>query len=183
MIRSLGLRAPVLVGQSYGGMMAADLAAHFPGAFSKLVLLDPIGLWRDDAPIPLMEFTSAMPDRQAAFLFHDPQCAAARALFTPPDDVEAAIAGGSAIVWALGCTGKFFWPIADHGLGKRLFRIAIPTLVVWGAQDTLVPPLYAQEFARGIRNSRVSIIENAGHVPQMEQTDATFAAVSAFLAS
>jgi pimeloyl-ACP methyl ester carboxylesterase len=35
------------VGQAYGGMVAADLAANFPPLFSRLVLLSPLGLWRD----------------------------------------------------------------------------------------------------------------------------------------
>ena len=39
-----------LVGSSFGGMLACELQATFPGMFGKLVVLDPIGLWRDDAP-------------------------------------------------------------------------------------------------------------------------------------
>jgi len=45
----LGLERPVAIGQSFGGMVAADLAASFPRLFSALVLLSPLGLWRDDA--------------------------------------------------------------------------------------------------------------------------------------
>lgn len=50
LLRALGLDRPTAVGQSYGGMVAADLAANFPQLFSRLVLLSPAGLWRDDAP-------------------------------------------------------------------------------------------------------------------------------------
>lgn len=50
-VRALGLHKPVVVGQSFGGMLAAELAAAFPELPSKVVLLDPIGLWRDDLPI------------------------------------------------------------------------------------------------------------------------------------
>ena len=51
-IRGLGLaQAPVAIGQSFGGMLAAELAAHYPDLFSRLVLLDPIGLWHPDAPL------------------------------------------------------------------------------------------------------------------------------------
>jgi pimeloyl-ACP methyl ester carboxylesterase len=85
------------------------------------------------------------------------------------------------MVWALGCTGKFFWPIADHGLAGRLHRVTAPTLVVWGREDALVPVVYADEFAKRIRHSRVVLIDKAGHIPQMEQTEPTLAAVEEFL--
>jgi pimeloyl-ACP methyl ester carboxylesterase len=52
LLRGLGLDRPAAVGQAYGGMVAADLAANFPLLFSRLVPLSPLGLWRDDAPIP-----------------------------------------------------------------------------------------------------------------------------------
>ena len=52
---------------------------------------------------------------------------------------------------------------------KRLRRIKADTLVLWGAQDALVPPSYAAEFAAMIPGARVEMIQSAGHVPQIEQ--------------
>lgn len=181
LFRELGLNKPVLMGQSYGGMMAADLAAIFPDSVSKLVLLDAIGLWRDDAPIPLVQLASSMPDKLPAFLFHDVNGEGARSLFTPLPDAESNIKAGASFVWALGCTGKFFWPIADYGLGKRLHRVKAPTLIVWGKQDALVPVVYAQEFAQRIAGSKLAVIDNCGHIPQLEQPAETLAHVKEFL--
>ena len=48
----LGLDAPAVIGHSFGGMVAAEIAATNPERVSKLVLIDPIGLWRDDHRIP-----------------------------------------------------------------------------------------------------------------------------------
>ena len=62
-IGKLGLDRPAAIGQSFGGMVAADLAATFPQLFSRLVLLSPIGLWRDDAPIPLMQMVAGPPEQ------------------------------------------------------------------------------------------------------------------------
>ena len=181
LVRSLVDGPATVVGQSYGGMLAADLAAVFPDRVGRLVLLDPIGLWRDDAPIPLVELCASGPEELASYLFHDPGCDAAKAMFTPPDDPEVAVTATAAMVWALGCTGKFFWPIADHGLARRLYRVTAPTLVVWGREDALVPVAYAEEFAARIPQSQVVVIDDAGHIPQLEQTEATAAAVEAFL--
>lgn len=182
LLRALELDKPVLMGQSYGGMMAADLAAIFPDRVGKLIVLDPIGLWRDDAPIPLVKLVSAMPPQIPPMLFHDVNCEGARSLFTPSPDPEVNVKGGAAFVWALGCTGKFFWPIADHGLSRRLHRIAAPTLIVWGMQDALVPVLYAEEFRKGIAGARIVLIDHCGHIPQLEQPVETLAHIREFLA-
>jgi pimeloyl-ACP methyl ester carboxylesterase len=66
-----------------------------------------------------------------------------------------------AFTWSLACTGKFVWPIPDKGLKKRLHRIAAPTLVVWGEHDSLVPTVYAQEFASRIPDARVELVSEA----------------------
>jgi pimeloyl-ACP methyl ester carboxylesterase len=87
------------------------------------------------------------------------------------------------MVWSLGCTGKFFWPIADYGLAKRLYRIKAPTLVIWGQQDALVPVVYAEEFGRRIARCQVVLIDQCGHIPQVERTKETLEATNAFLAS
>ena len=49
-IRALGIEGAPVVGQSFGGMLALELAAHFPSLFGRVVVLDPIGLWLDDHP-------------------------------------------------------------------------------------------------------------------------------------
>ena len=178
-IRGLDIGTPVLVGQSFGGMLAAELAAAYPDRFAKLVVLDPIGLWRDDMPVA--NWITAPPTALPALLFADPAGEAALAMLTPASDPEEAIAAGSGMVWALGCTGKFVWPIPEKGLERRLHRISAPTLIVWGEEDRLVSASYADEFAAGIRDSRVVLIPGAGHIPQVEQTEITYKHVDEFL--
>ncbi|WP_197651792.1 alpha/beta fold hydrolase [Carbonactinospora thermoautotrophica] len=178
-IRRLGLVRPVLVGQSFGGMLAAELAAYFPALPEKLVLLAPIGLWRDDAPVA--NWIATPPDQLPALLFHDPAGAAAQLMLKLPEDPEAARAATAGLVWAFGCTGKFTWPIPDRGLRNRLHRVTASTLIVWGRQDRLIPVSYADEFAVLITDSRVVVIDDCGHIPQVEQFEQTVAAVDAFL--
>jgi pimeloyl-ACP methyl ester carboxylesterase len=81
----------------------------------------------------------------------------------------------------MACTGKFVWPIPDKGLKKRIHRIAAPTLLVWGKQDRLVPPVYAEAFASRIANARVELVDRAGHIPQLEQFAQVSEAIQAFL--
>ncbi|MSQ20259.1 MAG: alpha/beta hydrolase [Betaproteobacteria bacterium] len=179
-IRKLGLNGtPILMGQSFGGMLAAELAAHFPAMFKKLVLFDPIGLRREG--LPITNWMTTPPPALAALLFKDTSHPAAKAMFTPPADPEAAANGTAALVWALGCTGKFVWPIADKGLRKRLHRVTAPTLVIWGEDDALISSGYAKEFGNAIKGSRVEVIPNCGHIPQLEQGETALKLVNAFL--
>lgn len=180
-IRALGLERPVAVGESFGGMVACELAAHFPALFSRLVLFAPIGLWLDEHPVA--NWVAAAPEEIPALLFHDPAGEAARAASALPDDGDAAVAAIAATAWAIGCTSKFVWPIPDKGLAKRLHRVVTPTLVVWGRQDALVPSAYAAEFGRRLAGSRVEVLEDCGHIPRVEQPEKTFALVREFLGS
>jgi pimeloyl-ACP methyl ester carboxylesterase len=81
----------------------------------------------------------------------------------------------------LASAGKFLWPIPDKGLKKRLHRLKMPTLVVWGASDGLIPTAYADAFRAAIPSSRVTILNGAGHLPMLEQREAFVDSVVRFL--
>jgi pimeloyl-ACP methyl ester carboxylesterase len=100
------------------------------------------------------------------------------ALPDDPDQIPKAIAQTA---WNIGCTTKFAWPIADHGLARRLHRISVPTLVVWGRDDALVPVAYAEEFATRIEGSRLEVLEDCGHAMQGDQPEQLFDLLAEFL--
>src|SRR5271166_4934300 len=125
-LEALGLRSVPVIGHSFGGMLAAELAAHNPGRVSKLVLMCPIGLWRDDVPIPNWMIVTPASDL-VKYLLYEPDGPLAKQMFGTPD-AEAQIR----MIWSMACTGKFIWPIPDKGLKKRIHRIQAPTLVLWG---------------------------------------------------
>jgi pimeloyl-ACP methyl ester carboxylesterase len=179
MIRAFGLDGAPVIGQSFGGMLACELAAHFPALFSRLVLLAPIGLWLDEHPVA--NWVALAPQDLPGLLFHQPEGEVAQVMFKPPDDPEAAIATIIGLTWATGCISKFVWPVPDKGLAKRIHRIVAPTLVVWGKQDALISSAYAAEFGRLIPHSRVEILDQCGHIPQLEQAEQTMQLVREFL--
>ena len=181
LIDRLDLGAPALVGHSYGGMLAAELAAAFPERCRKLVLIDPLGLWRDDLPVRNWMVMSDA-ERRDAF-FADPKGEAAQKFFTLPNEPQARVAAQVGFVWSQACTGKFVWPIPDKGLKKHIHRIAAPTLIVWGKADGLIAAAYAEEFARRIARARVELIDGAGHLPQLEKPDKVARLVQEFLAA
>jgi pimeloyl-ACP methyl ester carboxylesterase len=77
---------------------------------------------------------------------------------------------------------QFIWPLPDKGLRKRLYRLRAPTLLVWGAQDRLVDPVYGQAFLAAIADARLEVVAGAGHLPQLEQQEVVAALVADFLA-
>ena len=180
LLEQLGLAAPALVGHSFGGLVAAEVAAASPKSVGKLVLIDPVGLWRDDLPVKNWMLLS--PDARKRLLFADPEGEAARRFFEVPSDPDARVDTLSQFNWALACTGKFVWPIADRGLKNRIHRIAARTLIVWGERDGIIAPAYAQDFAQRIAGARAEIVADAAHLPHLEQPEAVLKAVRGFVA-
>jgi len=180
-LEALNLPSVPLVGASFGGMMACEVAAHRPDRVSRMVLLDPIGLWRDDAPVaPYMVMS---PEKLVATLYKDLSSEPVKKALQMPEDPDALATVIADLVWALGATGKFVWPIPDKGLKKRMHRIKAKALIVWGEDDALVSSVYANEFAQRIANSRVEIIKDCGHVPQVERLEILRPLVANFLAA
>jgi pimeloyl-ACP methyl ester carboxylesterase len=167
LLDALGLERAALVGHSFGAMVACELAAAYPRRARGLVLIDPIGLWREAAPI--VNWMMLNPADLPAHIFSEPKGEAAQRLLGAPDDENAG--ARLRLMWAMGATGKFIWPLPDKGLKKRIHRVKASTLLVWGKEDRLVPPSYADEFARCIPGARVQTVERAGHAPHLERPE------------
>ena len=174
----LELEQAVLVGHSFGGMVACEVAAASPRRVRQLVLIDPIGFWRDADPV--VNWMALDPPEIRRRLFRDPESEAARRVFGDAEDQAAAAAARVRLTWAMGATGKFIWPIPDKGLKKRIHRVKAPALVLWGKDDRLVPPVYADEFTQRLPGARLQMVEQAGHAPHLEQPDAVARIVREF---
>jgi pimeloyl-ACP methyl ester carboxylesterase len=177
----LGIASAHVVGHSMGGMLAAELAAVDSHRVKKLVLVCPAGFWRDENPIP--DFFSMDLGDLAASLFHDPKSPLAQMFTAIPEDAERLAEMYVERTKRLTQASKFLWPLPDRGLKKRAWRIAAPTLLLWGASDRLIPPVYAQEFTSRIKQARTQTIKEAGHMVMYEQPEAFVKAVNDFLES
>lgn len=183
LLDGLGLERAILMGQSMGGMLACELAAQRKRQIDKLVLFAPIGLWREDAPYTVADWCVPGPEELPAVLFHrldEPRVR--KRLAMPTDEKQAALALVH-LTWTLGCTSKIVWPIPDKGLDRRIHRVAAKTLIVWGENDRLIPPVYANEFRRALRDAEVCMIPECGHDPLLEQCEIVSEKVGAFLAA
>lgn len=168
-----------LIGHSLGGMFAAELAAVQPGRFTKLVLIGPLGLWREAYPVP--DFFTYDPGATARGLFADPEHPVAASIARPPTEGDELIAYHLERAKSLATSAKYLWPIPNRGLSKRLHRVGMPTLLVWGEHDSICPPRYADDFRALIPQARLELISGAAHLPQVEQPERTAELVGAFL--
>jgi pimeloyl-ACP methyl ester carboxylesterase len=171
LLDTLRLDAVTVIGHSFGAMIAAELAAHVPRRVGRLVLISPIGLWRDDYPVADL-FARPYPEVPDLLYAEVPPPPA-----DAPLDVEAIVS----LVHGLATMAKFLWPIPDRGLRSRLRRISAPTLVIFGEKDAFVPPIYADDFVAAIGTARHHRIPGAGHMAPVERPDETLAAIRAFL--
>jgi pimeloyl-ACP methyl ester carboxylesterase len=164
-----------------GGMIAAEMACIANQSVAKLALIGSAGLWLDAHPIP--DLFSMLPFELAAVLFADPKSGekflTAGVDFSNPDALQQFLVTNSR---RLGTAGKILFPIPNRRLSKRLYRLTAPTLLLWGAQDKLIPPVYAKRWQELVPHARLALIEAAGHMVPYEQPDATAAELERFLA-
>ena len=170
LIDHLALQGFSLIGHSFGAMVAAEIAAHFPGRAERLTLLAPFGLWNDAYPVADI---FAMPYTQMdEILWHDQSARERFARKAATDaDVKEAAAQMVKLAGSLTAVTKFVWPIPDRGLRRRLPRIACQTLVLFGGEDRVISPRYADDFKAGLRDGQTAVIAGAGHMLPYEKPE------------
>ena len=173
LLGALGLEGiPVnLVGSSFGGWIAAELAHRYPRQVARLVLIDAAGLWLDEAP--MQEMFGNTPDVLAKLIFHDQQHPLAMAMAALIDVTQLPEELILTQVKAMEALAKVSWNPYFHNpkLERRLDRITAKTLVIWGRQDGLIPLAHGERYAARIPDARLEIIDRCGHLPVIEQPD------------
>jgi pimeloyl-ACP methyl ester carboxylesterase len=176
---ALGLDRPHVVGASFGGWIAAELAVHSPHRIGSLTLLSAAGLRLPEHPVT--DLFLLPPARLMATLFHNPPPAAPA---PPPDaapDIDAIIAAYREAT----SLARFSWVpfLSDPKLERRLRRITAPTLVVAPSDDRLIPVEHAKRYAATIPGAAYAEVADCGHAMYFERPEAFAAVVTRFLAS
>lgn len=165
----LGLDAYAVVGASFGGWIAAELAVRRLPGLERLVLIDAVGIRVGGIEDRDIADVFALPHAEIARrLFHDPEIARVELDFSTrsDDELEMIARGREALA-------RYAWQPFLHNprLRARLHRIAVPTLVAWGASDGIVAPDYGRAYAEAIPGARFELIERAGHLPHVERPE------------
>jgi pimeloyl-ACP methyl ester carboxylesterase len=180
LLAALGIDRCSVVGSSLGGWLAADLATIEPGRVEKLVLVGAAGLRVEGVPVP-DTFTLGA-EALADVLFHDEDARArAREQARGLDGEPAAMATflQNRITTAHLAWNPYFH---DPKLPQRLHRVQAPALLIWGSEDRVFPPAYAEAWSALLPDARIVLVEGAGHLPQAEQPERFAELVDAFLA-
>jgi pimeloyl-ACP methyl ester carboxylesterase len=168
----------VVIGASLGGWIAAEMAVKCADRLVGLVLVAPLGIKvgdRETRDIP--DIFALHPDEVLRLQYRDPARAAVD---------TAKLADHQLIVIARNreATAQYAWEPYFHNpkLRRRLRRIPVPTLLLWGADDRFVTAdYYGAAYRAAIPGARLETIERAGHFPHLEQPDALVERVGQFL--
>ena len=175
----LGLEGVNVIGFGLGGWLAAEMATMCPQQFKKMVLVDAMGVKPSEGEIFDIFQVVARDFIKDSIL--NSEATPEFQMICPdeptPDQVEN---------WerARETSCRLGWRPYMHNpsLPKVLFRLSrVPTLIIWGEQDPVVPVSAAQVYQQGIPGSRLEIIKNSGHRPEVEQADQFIGLVQAFL--
>jgi pimeloyl-ACP methyl ester carboxylesterase len=163
------MRDVLVIGSSLGGWLGAELALRDRGQRIRgLILINATGIEVPGAPI--VDFFSLDARGVAEHSFHDPDRFFVDPATVPP--AQAAIRGANMATMRL-----VFGTMYDPKLLRRLARVRIPVLAIWGESDGFVTPAYGRAYADAFPNARFEVVPKAGHLPQLEQPEATFALI------
>jgi pimeloyl-ACP methyl ester carboxylesterase len=176
-IDSLGLKNVPVVGFSFGGWIAAEMATKNDTAISKLVLVDAYGIKtgapteRDIADVWLLN-----PADVTALKWYD-AAKGKRDYTAMPEDAVTIVARNNETF------ARFGWEPYMHNpkLKHRLHRIKVPTLLIWGENDGIVTTKYGEAYRKLIPGARMAVIPQAGHLPHIEQPQVFLAELKKFL--
>jgi pimeloyl-ACP methyl ester carboxylesterase len=176
----------VMIGFSFGGWIAAEVAACAPGKLDRLVLVDPVGVklgGREERDI--VHFFNTLPEELNRRAWHDPANRPPGSYGlgwqTAIDAMDDADMVALARNWDALCLYAWRPHMYNPQLKHWLHRIAAPTLVLWGASDRIVTPDYGRAYSALIPGARFEMIDDAGHHPELEQPRAFIDRVARFL--
>ena len=165
LLDQLGVRRSIVVGHSLGGYLAASFAIDHPERVGTLVLAAPIGLRVPG--LPITDLFTVQPAELGAYLTEKPEIFAGRVPDPPTPEFLAdqyrELTSAARLLWS----GPY-----DRKLDRWLHRIRLPTLLLWGEADRLVPVGQCAEWASRLPHAEQRTFPGVGHLLFDETPDA-----------
>jgi len=178
-LQELGLNRATLAGHSIGGWLAAEIATISPQVVERLLLIGAAGIRPHEGEITDIFLHGNEGTRRLSF-FDTKQVADYELLFgrkPSPEEREAQVINREAVT-------RYCWKpyMHDPSLEAMLGRLRnLPTLLVWGREDKIVPIAAGEAYRRAIAGAELKLIERCGHFPHFEQPDQFMRVVASFL--
>ena len=188
LLDKLQVQRAVLGGNSLGGEVAWRTAAMAPQRVASLVLVDAAGPAFTPIDVPLAFRFARLPVINRVGDWFLPRALVAQSLasvYGHPERItpelvdryyELTLREGNRRALALRMQEQV---MGDHA--ERIPRLKLPTLILWGGRDRLIPPEVGRQFARQIAGSQLVVFDDLGHVPQEEDPATSVKPVQAFL--
>lgn len=164
LLERLDLRDVVVIGNSFGGWLAVEMALRCSERITGVALLNAAGIDTGSPDKHIVDPMKLSPAEVASKAFHDP----GRYALTPttPEAAAAMAANQKTLrVYA----GEPF--MHDPGLYERLAGMPVPSQVIWGISDRIVDVEYGRRFAEKMPQSSFVVVPDAGHFPHIEQLE------------
>jgi pimeloyl-ACP methyl ester carboxylesterase len=164
LLDELDLHDVTVIGNSIGGWVASELALLHSPRVSRVVLVDATGIIVEGHPVA-DPFSMSLGELMTRSYYNpeayriDPS--------KVPEAQRTAMAANRAALAVYGGNPS----VGDPTLRRRLARLAVPTLVLWGEADRIGDPDYGRSYAAAIPHARFQLLARAGHVPQIESPD------------
>lgn len=174
-IDHFGLDRVNLVGTSIGGWLATEIAVRNQSNLATLTLVAPAGIRVKG--VKKADVFMWSPEDTVRNLYHDPAIAE-RLLSVPKTEDEQMVVLRNRLATAkLAWQPRFFNP----DLEKWMHRITLPTLILWGKEDRVLPVAYGPPFRDLIPGARLEVIADCGHLPHVEKHDEFIRLVTSFI--
>lgn len=192
----VGIRKPVLIGNSMGGRVALEAALASPDSVDRLVLLCPSPAFRRFRELaPLVKLLPPDAVLAPTVLPHWLLVRVIRSLFADPDRLPNAWYDSAADEYLRVMRGyrhrrAFYAALREiyldpaygpAGFWERLPGLGVPSLFIWGERDWLVPVAFAHHVTQAVPHAESVVLPDCGHVPQFEQPAETNALIHNFL--
>lgn len=176
MIEQMKLENVTLVGASFGGWVAAEMAVRRSNAISKLVLIDALGIKvgaRDHRDIA--DFFGTPDEELRRMSFVDAARGGEELRSLGDEDLRRRLRARESLA-------RYGWQPYMHNprLRLRLHRVNVPALVLWGDKDGVASPDYGRAYAKLIPGAQFELVPNAGHLAHIEHPAAIAARVHSF---
>jgi pimeloyl-ACP methyl ester carboxylesterase len=183
-----------VVGNSMGGRVALELGLNAPQRVGGLVLLCPavafirrgwhplVRLLRPELGVLPHRFSRSMVQRQLFSMFADPDTLDPAVADVAVDEFQRIYGSPAARLAFLASARNIYLdqPFGDGGFYPALSRLAPPALFVWGTHDPLIPAAFRTHVAQWLPSAEQIVLEDCGHVPQIERAEQTSGLVRRF---
>lgn len=173
LLDELNLHEVTLIGNSIGGWLAAEIALSASPRVRAAVLIDAVGA--DVIGHPVTDISGLTPPELRKLSFYD--------VSRLTQDPSAPAPAPELVAANMDALAVYGGTMQDATLLDRLGGLDLPVQLIWGAADGIVTPDYGRAYANAIPGARFAVIDDAGHLPQMETPEKVLAVIEEFVAT